>query len=321
MIRELFVQNYAIIEEVSLLFEGGFNVITGETGAGKSIVVGAISLLLGGRSSAEEIRLGKDEALLEGRFDPIELPSKEDPDEMDSDALILKRVLSKSGKNRIYCNGSLANLSALKGVGQKLAEIHGQHEHHNLINLEWQLDLLDGFGRLGKDRSQYEKDYQTWSQLRNERSRLEKKYAEGKNRESLLRYQLSELLEAKLQPNEEETLQKEEKLLKSWDSILSVTQKAYSLLSDEGAVLSQLDEIGAALHDLHTLTDHPPSEIDLWETSRIQLKEVALLLRERLELGEYNPERLNEVTERLYTLQKLKKNCDWKEPSTQFRPA
>jgi DNA repair protein RecN (Recombination protein N) len=312
MIRELYVQNYAIIEEVSLLFEGGFNVITGETGAGKSILVGALSLVLGGRSSAEEIRSGKDEALLQARFDPIESQAEEDPDELDSDeidpdAIILKRVLSKSGKNRIYCNGSLANLSTLKQVGQKLAEIHGQHEHHNLIDLDWQLHLLDGFGRLWSDRSRYKVEYQAWFQLQNERAELEKKYSEGKNREALLKYQLSEILEIKLQPHEEEALQKEEKLLKSWDAILSLTQKAYSLLSDEGAVLSQLDEIGTALQDLHALTDHPAPEIELWETSKIHLREVALSLRARLDGGEYNPERLNEVTERLYKIQKLKK--------------
>lgn len=304
MIRELSIQNYAIIEEVSLLFEGGFNVITGETGAGKSILVEALSLILGGRSSAEGVRLGKDEAVLEARFDSIDPPSQVDP---DSDSLVLKRVLSKSGKSRAYHNGSLANLAALKEAGQKLAEIHGQHEHHNLIDLSWQLHLLDGFGRLWDDRLQYEANYRKWSQLQKERNELERRYDEGKKQEALLRYQLSEIRQAKLQPNEEELLQKEEKVLKSWESISSVTQKAYALLSDEGAVLSQVDEIGAALQDLNVVTDDARGEIELWETAKIGLKEVALLLRARMEQREYEPERLNEIIARLYDIQKLKK--------------
>lgn len=304
MIRELSIQNYAIIDGVSLLFEGGFNVITGETGAGKSILVEALSLILGGRSSTEGVRLGKEEALLEARFDPVEPPSEEDP---DPDSLILKRILSKSGKSRAYHNGSLANLATLKEVGQKLAEIHGQHEHHNLIDLGWQLHLLDGFGRLSEDRLQYETDYRKWSQLRKERDELERKQSDGKKQEALLQYQLSEIREAKLQPDEEESLQKEERLLKNWESISAVTQKAYSLLSDEGAVLSQLDEIGAALQDLNGMADDAGGEIELWESARIGLKEVALSMRVRLERGEFEPARLNEIIERLYHIQKLKK--------------
>ena len=304
MIRELSIQNYAIIDEISLLFEGGFNVITGETGAGKSILVEALSLILGGRSSTEGVRLGKDEAVLEARFDPVDAPSEIDS---DSDSLILKRVLSKSGKSRAYHNGSLANLAALKEAGQRLAEIHGQHQHHNLIDLGWQLHLLDGFGRLWDDRLQYEADYRKWSQLQKDRNELERKYGEGKKQEALLQYQLSEIRQAKLQPNEEELLQKEERLLKSWESISAVTQKAYSLLSDEGAVLSQLDEIGAALQSLNAMTDDAKSEVELWETAKIGLKEAALLLRARLERGEYEPERLNEIIARLYDIQKLKK--------------
>ena len=307
MIRELSVKNYAIIEGVSLLFEGGFNVITGETGAGKSILVEALSLVLGGRSSVEGVRLGTDEALLEARFDPIGSLGEADSDEPDSDSLVLKRVLSKSGKNRVYHNGSLSNLSTLKQVGQKLAEIHGQHEHHNLIDLNGQLHLLDGFGRLSDDRSRYQTNYHIWSRLQKERNELERMKGEGKNREALLQYQLSEIRDSKLQPDEEEDLQKEERLLKGWESIQAVTQKAYSFLSDEGAVLSQVDEIGTAIQNLHAVTGNAAAEVQLWETSQIHLKELAMSLRARLEEGEFHPERLNEVLERLYLIQKLKK--------------
>lgn len=302
MLRELRIQNYAIIDEISLSFSEGFNVITGETGAGKSVLIEALSLLLGGRSSTEEIRQGSEEAVLEACFDPVS-PSAS----ADSDLLILKRIVSKSGKNRIYQNGSFANLSILKEIGRSLAEIHGQHEHHGLIDLDRQLDLLDGFGRLMDERSLYGRDYRKWAELIKARTDLEKEQAERGRRESFIQYQLSELREAGLQPEEEESLEKEARFLRNSERILSAIEKAYALLSDEGAVLSQLDEIGIALKELESLTNETAPEAELWETSKIQLKEAAARLRGRLNEKECQPERLGEVTERLYLIQKLKK--------------
>lgn len=304
MLRELRVQNYAIIDNVSLEFSEGLNIITGETGAGKSILIDALSVILGGRSSPEVIREGRSEAILEARFDPIKSLPQGLPDE---DWLILKRVLSKSGKNKTYLNDSFVTVATLKEIGGKLTEIHGQHEHHNLLSLEWQLDLLDAFGQLTRQREEYRQLHQAWSHLLEEKISLEKLESEGKEKQAFLEYQLSEIREAKLQSGEEENLEREEKTLRNWEAVLSAAEKAYSLLAGEEAILNQLDDAGSALRTLQELTDAAPEEIALWETSKIQLKELSGLLRDRLSDMEYDPARLGEVTGRLYLIQKLKK--------------
>lgn len=305
MLRELRVQNYAIISEVSLEFSEGLNIITGETGAGKSILIDALSVILGGRSSPEVIREGAGEAVLEARFDPVDSPLLHDFP--SNEWLILKRILSKSGKNRAYLNDSFVNVSTLKEIGQKLTEIHGQHEHHNLINLEWQLNLLDAFGRLSEQRNRYESGHDHWQQLLQERTALQRIESEGKQKQAFLEYQLSEIKNAKLQSGEEEALEREEMTLKNWESFRSAAEKTYSFLSDEGAILSQLEEVGNAIQRIHEIANDASQEIQLWESSEIQLKELSALFRNRLSALEYDPNRLQEVTERLYLIQKLKK--------------
>lgn len=305
MLRELRIQNYAIISEVSLEFSEGLNVITGETGAGKSILIDALSVLLGGRSSPDVIREGAGETVLEARFDPVDSPLLHDFP--SNEWLILKRVLSKSGKSRAYLNDSFVNVSVLKEIGQKLTEIHGQHEHHNLINVEWQLDLLDAFGQLSDQKSLYEGSYRTCHQLLQEQKALQTLQTEGKQKQAFLEYQLSEIKNAKLQPGEDETLEREEKTLRNWERFLSAAERAYSLLSDEGAILGQLEEVGNAIKEVHEIANDASQEMQLWETSKIQLKELSAILRNRLGAMEYDPNRLQEVTERLFLIQKLKK--------------
>lgn len=305
MLRELRIQNYAIISEASLEFSEGLNIITGETGAGKSILIDALSTLLGGRSSPEVIREGTGEAVLEARFDPIDFPLlSEFP---SSEWLVLKRILSRSAKNRTYLNHSFATVSTLKEVGQRLTEIHGQHEHHNLINLDWQLNLLDAFGSLSEQRKEVEGGYRNWSQLLQERTALQKRGSEGKQKQAFLEYQLSEIKSANLQLGEEEALEKEEKTLKNWEAFLSAAEKSYALLSEEGGLLNRLDETGDAIDRLNQITNDASVEMELWESAKINLKELSTLLRNRLNLLEYDPHRLEEVTERLYLIQKLKK--------------
>lgn len=304
MLRELRIKDYAIIDEVSLCFDGGLNVITGETGTGKSILVEALSLILGGRFTSEVIRQGLNEAVLEARFDP---PSLSPPSDDPVDFFILKRVLSRSGKNRVYLNGSLANLSSLKQIGQKSVEIHGQQENHNLADINQHLYLIDCFGRILEDRSRYKSCYRDWVRLRRERDILEGEEIEGKRQASFIKHQLSEIQGAKLDPDEEESLEKEERFLKNGSAIVSLAQEAYSQLSEEGGVLALMDEIEKAIQGLHAATDDASAEIELMETSKIQMKELAISLRDRLEYVEDHPGRLQEVRERLYLIQRMKK--------------
>ncbi len=309
MLREIHIKDYAIIDEMTLPFSEGFHIITGETGAGKSILVDALSIIFGGKSSQDEIRHGSEEAVLEARFDPTAHSHGGLPlDDPSVDTLILKRVLSRSGKNRAYLNGALANLSALKEIGRNFAEIHGQHEHHNLIDLDWQRNLLDAFGQLVSERSRFDANYRIWRQLLRERSDLERLASERKRQEELLQYQLSEISDARLHPGEDEALEQEERILKNWEIVVSMAQKGYAILSEEeGAILSRLDEVGGFIENIDEATADAGQEKELWETSKVHLKELAALLRKRLHGVDCDPNRLQAVEERLFVIRILKK--------------
>jgi len=304
MLRELHIKNYAIVEEVSLSLSNGFSVITGETGAGKSILVDALSLLLGERSSVDGLRQGAEEALLEGSFDPISTPSAE---KSESDDLILKRILSKSGKNRAYINGAMTPLSTIKELAQKLVEIHGQQGHILLTDLDCQLDLLDAFCQHSADRVHYQSTYRQWKRWCTELEVLMRQSAEAERQKSMLEFQLSEIRDAKLSLNEEEELEREAEVMKNWESISEHTQNAYARLTDDEGILSGLNAVGTAVKDLHRITQEGTVEIDLWEQSQILLKELAGQLRARFNRAEFRPERLEEVSSRLYQIQRMKK--------------
>ncbi len=304
MLRELRIKNYAIIDEVFLCFDDGLNVITGETGTGKSILVEALALILGGRFTSEVIRQGLSEAVLEARLDPPPLSS---PSDNPVDFFILKRVLSRLGKNRVYLNGSLANLSSLKQIAQKSVEIHGQQENQNLVDINHHLFLLDCFGLILDERNRYKLRYADWVSLLREKDVLEKNALEGKRQASFINHQLAEIKDAKLDAEEERSLEREERLLKNGSGIVILLEEAYARLSGEGGVLPLMDEIERAIRSLHDATEDASSEIELMETSRIQLKELAISLRDRSEHVEHHPERLQEVRERLYLIQRMKK--------------
>src|SRR5712692_6885732 len=172
MLAELRIVNFALIEQLSLQFQSGFTVLTGETGAGKSLLIDAIALLVGGRALTDQIRSGEDEAQLEAAFhlpDTHPLLQRLRLHEIigqNESELILRRVLSRSGRHRVYVNGSLCPLRVLEELGGTLVDIHGQHEQQSLLATAKQLDALDAFGRLYELRGMYEQAYQGWKELR-----------------------------------------------------------------------------------------------------------------------------------------------------------
>jgi len=298
MIRELRLHNYAIITDISLTFEGGLTVITGETGSGKSILVEAIALLLGERSDGEPVRHESEEAILEARFD-----------DNRSDFLILKRIFS-AGKSRGYINDSFVNLSALKQAGQAVAEIHGQHDHALLMDSHYPISILDAYGKLSQQAEQYRAHFQERATLLNEITDLKKalsaKDVAGRQEDFLL-YQLSEIREAHLKIGEEDALEKEARSLKNWESILSSITQSTATLSDEGGILNQIGNIAQQLKNLNQTTEDADAEINLLNTANINLKELAFLLRDRGNNMAFDPERQQRVSERLYLIQKMKK--------------
>src|SRR5262245_8742034 len=191
MLAELRIVNFALIEQLSLQFQSGFIVLTGETGAGKSLLIDAIALLVGGRASTDQIRSGEDEAQLEAAFqlsDTHPLLQRLRQHELigqDESELILRRVLSRSGRHRVYVNGNLCPLRVLEELGGTLVDIHGQHEQQSLLVTLKQLDALDAFGRLFELRSKYEQAYQGSKELRIQLDALQSDLSDRARREEL----------------------------------------------------------------------------------------------------------------------------------------
>jgi len=309
MLRELHIRNYAIVDTIYLRLSEGFNVITGETGAGKSILMDALSLALGERSSLAGIREGVQEARLEAAFDPLPgsgLP--ESSSECDPDPLVFKRVLSKSGRSRAYLGGSIASLSQLKACGRSLIEIHGQHGQADLNDLAAQRALLDAFGGLSSRCClSYQARYRQWASRCRERDALLEALADAqKNREDKT-HRLAELQAAELSPGEEAELEQETHALEHWERLYASLQGAYAQLSDEGGLLSQLEDLGREISRIHSIAQDADSELSLWEQARIQLKELSATLRARISQATFDPGRLEALSDRLFAIQALKR--------------
>jgi DNA repair protein RecN (Recombination protein N) len=314
MLAELRIVNFALIEQLSLQFQSGFTALTGETGAGKSLLIDAIALLVGGRASTDQIRSGEDEAQLEGAFhlpDTHPLLQRlrlQDIIGRNESELILRRVLSRSGRHRVYVNGSLCPLRVLEDLGGTLVDIHGQHEQQSLLAPAKQLDALDGFGGLYELRGRHEQAYRVWKELRTQLDALESDVVDRARRESLLRFQVQEIEQAGLQPDEETQLRSEQQRLVHAHRLRELAHEAYvDLQSDEQAVLTRLGRIGRTLAEL-ARTDPTVGDCEQAVTeSAIQLKDLAGRLRDYAELLEANPDRLTVIEDRLDMIQRLKK--------------
>ena len=314
MLAELRIVNFALIEQLSLQFQSGFTVLTGETGAGKSLLIDAIALLVGGRASTDQIRSGEDEAQLEAAFHlpdthPLlqRLRSQDIIGRNESD-LILRRVLSRSGRHRVYVNGSLCPLRVLEELGGTLVDIHGQHEQQSLLATAKQLDALDGFGRLYELRRKYEQAYLGWRELRAQLDVLQSDVADRARRESLLRFQVQEIEQAGLLPDEEEQLRSERQRLVHAHRLRELAHETHvELQEDEQAVLTRLGRVGRTLAEL-AQTDPTMGDCEQAVTeSAIQLKELAGRLRDYAQQLEADPDRQVVVEDRLDLIQRLKK--------------
>ena len=314
MLTELRIVNFALIEQLSLHFESGFTVLTGETGAGKSLLIDAIALLVGGRASTDQIRSGEDEAQLEAAFHLpdthplIQRLRLHDIIGQNESELILRRVLSRSGRHRVYVNGSLCPLRVLEELGGTLVDIHGQHEQQSLLAIAKQLDALDAFGRLYELRGRYEQAYRGWKEFRTQLDALQSDVADRARREDMLRFQAQEIEQASLLSDEEERLRHERQRLVHAHRLRELAHEAHvELQDDEQAVLTRLGRIGRTLAEL-AQTDPAMGDCEQAATeSAIQLKELAGRLRDYAQQLEADPDRQAVVEDRLDLIQRLKK--------------
>jgi DNA repair protein RecN (Recombination protein N) len=314
MLTELRISNFAVLEQLDLSLDAGFTVLTGETGAGKSLLIDAIKLLIGGRASSDQIRFGEDEAHLEAAFvipsgHPMldRLRAQEILGPHDSQ-LIIRRVIARSGRNRVYLNGVMSPVHVLEEFGGTLVDIHGQHDQQSLLASSTQLDALDAFGRLQTLREQYRSAYRDLTEACRERDELAVKIQQAAQREDYLTFQLQELDDAGLCAGEEEALQGERRRLGSSRRLGELAAEAQERIqSDHTGILPNVGMVERALGELAQIDPDTQSIGRLIVEARVLLKEAADGLRGYTDRLDNDPLRLTAVEDRLAVIQKLKK--------------
>lgn len=315
MLLTLRIKNLALVEDLTWELGPGFNAVTGETGAGKSLLIGALELVLGERADRTLLRSGAESATVEAVFDVSRLPEPLDPwlierglEPCEEGRLVLKRTVTATGTNRQFVNGSPATLAVLKELGDRLVDIHGPHDHQSLLHPARQLELLDAFGGLHELR-------RTFAATCAERARIEKARADLIMDEAtyarqldLLRHQVREIAEAHLQPDEEETLQATYQRLNNAARLLQLTRAALDLLTEsENSMLNQAGIVGRTLQELQRL-DPDTAEWLEWHARAVeQWQGLVRELSRYADQLDLDPHRLQEVEQRLDLLHSLKR--------------
>jgi DNA repair protein RecN (Recombination protein N) len=311
MLRELQIKNFAVIDQAALELGPGLNVLTGETGAGKSIILNALGLISGGRATSDVIRHNEEEATVEAMFDDVPEGVKQKLQEAGygtNDELIIRRVVSRSGKNRIYLGGSLCPLNLLSDIGPAIAYIYGQHEHHTLLKPETHLGLLDAFGGIAAEAEEMSQKFHALAtatqRLQKAREILEK----GKKEEELLAVQAEEIAHARLRPEEEGELQAKKNILIHAEKLYQGCLEGEELLYEgENALVSRLGRYGSKLRELANIDDGLQPTVALLQSALAQLEEANAELRRYAERVHFEPGALEQVEDRLAEIHRLKR--------------
>lgn len=321
MLAELYIRNFAIIDELRLQFDPGFNVLTGETGAGKSIILDAVTLVLGGRADITMVRAETQEAYVEALFKlSPELQSAVHPllteegleNEEAEDILILARELRLNGRNICRINGRTVNLTLLRDIAEPLIDIHGQGEHLSLLKPRSHLPLLDSYAGLAGEQRALAREVAALQKVQRELAELRRDARTIAQRIDILKYQLEEIEAAKLKPGEEDELKQERDRLANSEQLNRAAREVIALLAglDDDDVHSVVDKMGQAERALNQLARYDESQTALLERVQglaFQINEVAADLQDYLDEVEFNPKRLDQVEERLESINRLKR--------------
>lgn len=326
MLTELHIQNFAIIDKLDLRFDSGLIILTGETGAGKSIILDAVVMLLGGKADTTFVRADSDSAFVEAVFE-LKGPERETVHEVlkreelmdDPNYVVLMREVRKEGRSVARINGRTVNVGLLKELGALLIDIHGQAEHLSLLDPRAHLGLLDRYAEVSQPLSEYRKTYHELLGIRRELADLRKAQSDSERRMDMLTFQVEEIESARLKPGEDEELRRERDRLANAESLAENAQEALAVL-DEGSpeTPAATDLIGQAAQALASLAKIDPAQSELSNQAELMLDTISDLvhsLRDYLEEIEFNPKRLDAVEERLDLIHSLTRKYGGSIPS------
>lgn len=315
MIQELSVQDFAIISNLNIEFKDGMTVLTGETGAGKSIIIDAMGLLVGGRGSSDFIRDGTEKCRVEGSFYVKDRPGlveylSEKGVEMSDDLLIIQREIYRTGRNNCRINGQLVNTKMLREIGHQLVDIHGQNEHQELMHASQHLNLLDSFaqGNFHSLLKKYQKHYASFKELETKVKKFHANEKEYVQRMDMLKFQFEEIETANLIKGEEEALLEERKKLVSFHQITDALKNTYNCI--EGDESHALDSVAQAMNEMSSIEDLDPvykEASELIQTSYYSLQEALASVTTLTDSLELDESRLSDVESRLDTIRQLKR--------------
>ena len=312
MLQFLNISNIALIEDMQVEFESGLNLLTGETGSGKSIIVDALGVLIGGRFTSELLKSGTERGSIEGLFSVASHPELEALLEnaglSPTNELIIRRELSSTGRNKIFINNQLATQSLLRDLRPFLVDIHGQGDQQTLFNPETHLEILDAFAGNGALRAEVAEAYQKWMTLRRELDSLRRDEAEKFQLVDTLKFQIAELERAELSLGEDERLEEERRRLANVEKLTTLCRSSYSrIYEDDDAALTRVRQ---SLKDVQELAEYESSFRDYLEgleSARAVLEDLSFSLRDFADRLEFSPERLAEIEDRLAEISRLKR--------------
>ena len=311
MLKQLYIKNFTLIDELDISFNPGFSVITGETGAGKSIILGAIGLLLGNRADTRQVKAGTERCIVEAHFDlhkyNLQTFFQEHDLDYDEQDCIVRREVSASGKSRAFINDSPVSLQQMKDLGERLVDIHSQHQNLLLRKEDFQLNVIDLMAGNERERNDYATTYQSYTQARSQLQALKQQMQASHDNEDFLRFQQSELHNAQLTAGEQEELEEQSQLMSHVEEIKSALYESDNLLNaDSTGIVNGLRTITNQLHSIENVFPAAEELASRTDECFIELKDISEEISNRLERVDFNPAELENINDRLdhlYSLQ------------------
>lgn len=316
MLTLLNISNIALIDDLQVEFDRGLNLLTGETGSGKSIIVDALGVLIGGRFASDMIKAGETRAFIEGLFSVGRNPELEellaaagiDLDGEERIEILIRREMTANGRNKIFINHQIATLALLKDLRQFLVDIHGQGEQQTLFNPDTHMELLDAFAGLMSLRQEVAASYKRWSAVKRELDELRRDEAEKFQLLDILRFQIEELDRAQLVAGEDERLEEERRRLNNVEKLTTICGESYGLVyEDDDSAIARIGQATRRIEDLSQYESNFKNYLEGLQTARALLEDLAFSLRDFADELEFSPHRLSEVESRLAEISRLKR--------------